>query len=147
MLIADFVPADGVSQMLQRVVVTPGFEGPLFPLPPALGATGNECTVDGVRVLLEERDVVAGKNATFRFSFADAATGAPLSDMEPFLGAPAHMLLASTDLVNVVHAHPELDLPPVTFEPLLPRAGLYKLWVQFQRKGRVSTASFVVAVK
>jgi hypothetical protein len=29
----------------------------------------------------------------------------------------------------------------------MPAPGLYKLWLQFQRKGRVSTAAFVVAVR
>ncbi len=33
------------------------------------------------------------------------------------------------------------------FEPLMPAPGPYKLWVQFQRRGKVSTASFVVAVR
>jgi hypothetical protein len=29
----------------------------------------------------------------------------------------------------------------------MPAPGLYKLWVQFQRKGTVSTAAFVVAAR
>jgi len=37
--------------------------------------------------------------------------------------------------------------PALSFAPLLPRAGVHKLWLQFQRGGRVSTVSFVVDVR
>ena len=37
-------------------------------------------------------------------------------------------------------------MPSFTFTPLIPRAGRYKMWVQFQRGGKVSTASFVIDV-
>jgi hypothetical protein len=34
----------------------------------------------------------------------------------------------------------------LSFAPLLPRAGRYKLWIQLQRGGRVTTAAFVIDV-
>jgi hypothetical protein len=35
----------------------------------------------------------------------------------------------------------------VTFDAVFPRAGRYKLWVQFQRGGIVETAAFVIDVR
>jgi hypothetical protein len=59
------------------------------------------------------------------------------------------MLLVKSDLTDAVHGHPEGQgqaLPTVTFEPLIPAPGTYKLWVQFQRNGRVITAPFVLII-
>ena len=59
------------------------------------------------------------------------------------------MLIVSNDLTAAVHGHPEgvrSSGPVVTFGPVFPAPGVYKLWVQFQRRGQVVTASFVVTV-
>jgi hypothetical protein len=59
------------------------------------------------------------------------------------------MLLVNASLTDSIHVHPEeqdMQTPFVSFLPLLPASGTYKLWVQFQRGGRVITAPFVIAV-
>ncbi len=59
------------------------------------------------------------------------------------------MLVVSSDLTAAVHGHPEgisSAGPIVTFGPVFPAPGMYKMWVQFQRRGQVVTASFVVTV-
>ena len=107
-------------------------------------------TVAGLRVRLEATGLTAGKEAVLRFTLADASTGAPVSDLEPFLGAAGHMLVVNADLTEANHAHPEEQAargPSVSFHPRMPAAGFYKLWVQFQRKGRVITVPFVVSVR
>ena len=149
-LIADFLPQGGTSQMLQHAIVTPGYRGPLFPpaadLKPEIPA---EKTVDGLRVRLDATGLRAGKEAVLRFTLTDAVNGVPVTDLEPFLGAPGHMLIVNADLTEANHAHPEERATPgpsMSFQPLMPAAGPYKLWVQFQRKGRVITVPFVVAV-
>jgi hypothetical protein len=48
-----------------------------------------------------------------------------------------------------MHGHPEGALssgPVLTFGPVFPAPGRYKLWLQFQRKGKVVTAPFVIEV-
>jgi heavy metal-binding protein len=145
-LIADFVPANGTPQMVQRVLATPGYRGPLF-APVSLAAGPQEQTVDGVRVALDTGGATALRRAALRFTFSDARTGEPLRDLEPYLGASAHLLIVSPDLTTAIHAHP--DGPPVvgpvvTFDPVIPKAGVYKLWVQIQRRGAVVTAPFVI---
>ena len=150
MLLADFLPYGGTTQMLQRAIVTPGYAGRLFGAPPRLVEGPAETIVDGVRVRVVEADLAAGKSGSLQFALFDASSDAPITDLEPFLGAPAHLLIVKPDLTEAIHGHPEAQAtggPTVSFDPRMPAPGLYKLWVQFQREGTVSTAEFVVAVR
>jgi hypothetical protein len=147
MLIADFLPHGGTSQTVQRAIVTPGHEGPLMPPAPRLVEGPREQVVEGIRFVLDAPEVRARRHATLRVTMTDATTSAPLTDLEPYLGAPAHLLIVNTDLTDAVHGHPletSTRGPTVTFEPLMPVEGFYKLWVQVQRKGEVVTVPFVV---
>jgi hypothetical protein len=148
--IADFLPQGGRAQMLQRAIVTPGFRGRIFPPPPELIPDDSEAKQrDGVRVRLQASGLLAGKEATLHFTLTDAASGQPIADLEPYLGAPGHLLIVNGALTEADHAHPEEPTtggPSITFQPLMPAAGRYKLWLQFQRRGVVSTVPFVVSV-
>ena len=147
MLIADFLPASGTPQMVQRAIVTPGYSGRLFgAASPEL--TAREQTVDGVRVRLEIDLLRPRRASALRFVLSHAASGAPIRDLEPYLGALGHLLLVDTELRAAIHGHPEgqSTSSDVTFDPVLPKGGRYKLWVQFQRSGRVVTVPFVIDV-
>lgn len=157
MAIADVLPSGGTTQMLHRAFVTPRYTGPVFVAPPALAPGPSEVVVDGMRVRIEAT-LEARKTGSIRFTVTDAATGAPIQDLEPFLGAPAHLLIVIPDLTQSIHAHPETVArqnpgeggpagATVAFELLMPAPGPYKLWVQVQRRGKVSTAPFVVSVR
>ncbi len=150
MVIADFLPMNGRAQMLQRAIVTPGYRGSLFPAVAHLNSdVGLEKTGDGVRVSLQASGLKAGKEATLSFTLTDAVTKAPVTDLEPFLGAPGHMLLVNANLTDANHVHPEEPAttgPVITFQPLMPAPGMYKIWLQFQRRGTVTTVPFVVSV-
>lgn len=150
-LIVDFLPHGGGTQMLQRAIVTPGYRGVLFPPAPQLVPDPSaEKTEGGVRVRLDTTELKAGKAAVFRFTLTDVSAGAPVSDLEPFLGASGHMLLVNADLTEADHVHPEEPAtrgPSITFQPLMPAPGLYKLWLQVQRHGLVVTIPFVVSVQ
>ena len=152
MLMADFLPVGGTPQMLQRAIVTPGFDVAKRRSAPPLQVTADEAVVlaDDVKVTLQAPDLRAGRFATMRFTIADARTGAPVTDLEPYLSAPAHALIASADLASVTHGHPEGEDtrgPTVAFEVLMPTPGVYKVWLQVQRTGRVQTVPFVLLVK
>ncbi len=84
--------------------------------------------------------------------------------LQPYLGAWAHVILISADLQSFAHAHPledsslaatanhthtALGPPPdeVRFLTAFPKAGIYKLWAQFQLAGAVLTVPFVVRVE
>lgn len=164
MIIADFLPRSGTSQMLHRAIVAPrprravsGIEVPA-PKPdilePTSGAGGRtwgsaEKTVNGVRIRLEGADLIGGQFGVLRFHLLNAADGTPISDLEPFLGAPGHMLMTNVTLTDAVHGHPEetgTRTSVITFKPVMPAPGLAKLWIQFQRHGQITAASFVINV-
>ena len=148
-VIADFVPAGGAPQMIQRAIVTPGFTASPFTVArPTPDMTDK--VAEGLRVSLDA-SARAGKPAVLRFTVRDAAGGAPITDLEPYLGATGHLLVVNADVTDAIHAHPEGATigggPDVVFAPVLPVAGMYKMWVQFQRRGAVITVPFVVAAQ
>jgi hypothetical protein len=76
----------------------------------------------------------------------------PDKDLQPYLGAPAHMLAASSDLIDMIHNHPlaATDHPgyrQLQFNMNVHRAGVHRVWVQFQRGGVVNTVAFNVLVQ
>jgi hypothetical protein len=148
MLIADFLPAGGTPQMVQQAIVT-GRERRSFAPPPALRLDSPDKVVAGVHVRLTS-NLTSGREGTLTFSLSDAATGAPIGNLEPFLGAPGHLLIVNPALTDAFHAHPGIPAvsgADLTFAQLLPSVGYYKLWLQFQRGGRVITVPFVIEVK
>jgi hypothetical protein len=147
MVVADFLPEGGTPQMVQRAMIAPGAStkgiGP--PKPDFV----RRVVRDGMAITLDVQELAAGKEALMTFSLTDAATGAPVTNLAPYLGAPAHMLIVKGDLSDAMHAHPEEQQtggPTVSFHPLMPAAGDYKLWIQFQRGGKVTTFPFWLQV-
>ena len=150
-LIADFLPLGGAPQLVQQSIVTAGYTGPLV-APPHPAPDLADKIVGGTRVKLTLPEPLAGREQLVTFDLEDVATGAPVADLQPYLGAVGHLLLASADLAIAAHNHPVAEMsgrggPTVVFQMLFPRAGDYKLWVQFQRGGQVLTAAFAVPVK
>ena len=130
---------------------------------PAPGVAG------GLRISLQGTGHFhAGGQERFTFRIEEAATGEPVSDLQPYLGAPAHVVVLSADGADFVHTHGELAAggpapahsggadahtpapaggigPEIPFHNTFPRPGLYKVWGQFKtRSGEVVTADFVV---
>ncbi len=73
----------------------------------------------------------------------------PADGLEPYLGVWGHMLVASEDLIDLMHIHPFLadGGSSAQFNVIFPRAGMHRIWTQFQRKGVVNTVVFTVAVQ
>ncbi|HUM02401.1 MAG TPA: hypothetical protein VL084_08945 [Thermoanaerobaculia bacterium] len=145
-LFADVAPRGAGSQVLQtslRVRTGTQATPPPSPMPagPVLAATGG-----GVAVQLSPPPggLPAGKTVTVTARLTDAK-GRPVEDLEPWLGALAHLLLIHQDGETFAHAHPD-DREPglgrdgrIPFLVRLPKPGLYRAWLQFQRGGRVVT--------
>ena len=147
--IADFLPAGGTSQLLHRAVVTPGYQGPLFATAPELPDLPGSQVVAGLRIQLEAVRLVPRRASRLVFTISDAVSGQPIVDLEPYLGAAGHLLVVNPDLTAAIHGHPEGTMtrgPSVSFDPVLPSPGRYKLWLQIQRRGEVITAPFVIEV-
>jgi hypothetical protein len=106
-------------------------------------------TVDSLRVEMKpEGELAAGKETMLNFKLADASTGKPPEDMEKYLGEAAHFVIVSQDVKEFVHSYamPGDDPSVVSAHVTFPKGGLYKIWAQFGRAGKVITAPFVVKV-
>lgn len=158
-LLSDFLPTGGSPQFIGRTLVTTGFAGDLQSQAAQLEPdTVSSKTVGSItaHVQLEPSILVAGQYGHLAFTLTDAATGTPVTDLQPYLGAFGHMLILSEDMRDYVHSHPfespDSDIakgfggPDVTFEGYLPRAGRYRAWSQFLRKGVVITVPFTFNV-
>jgi hypothetical protein len=156
---SDFLPAGGTPQVIARPLVTRGFDGDLASSSAELVPDESlSATAGSMRVALQlpSTGLVAGRQETFVYRIADARTGDPVTDIEPYLGAWGHSVIMSEDTVNLVHAHPAETLPTereqagggpaLTFKALLPKPGNYRIWTQLKRDDVVSTVAFTVAV-
>ncbi len=148
---ADVAPRGAGSQVLMtKLAVAPGAVDPP-PGAPALTHPILSAQAGTVRagLTLPEGGLPAGKTVTLTAEFRDA-NGRPVEDLEPWLGALAHLLLIHQDAETFAHAHPDEREPGlgkdgrIPFLVRLPRAGLYRAWLQFQRGGRVHTAELAL---
>ena len=171
-LYADFTP-QASSQVVEQVnVKVSGTERAAVPLVPDQTL---EKTVDDLRVVMKpEGDIKAGNELMLNFQIFDAKSGKPVTDLQNYLGALAHFVIISEDMKDFVHAHPmskgekmdgmkmdeskphshdktegdakKVSESEVSAHTAFPRAGLYKLWAQFQRNGKVISVPFIVNV-
>jgi hypothetical protein len=138
-LLCDFYPAGGTPQMIAKTIIVGG-TAPKRPLLEDLEPQSAE----NVRVSLrmEPAKPIAGTK-TMLFFELDQAEG-----LQPYLGAWGHLLAASADLIDMIHAHPawEEGGPKIQFNVIFPRPGMHRVWAQFQRNGVVNTVAFNVPV-
>ena len=94
------------------------------------------------------RALQAGAESIMHFQVRDAK-GKPLSDLQPYLGAPGQCSVVSQDASKYLPLRTKADVPPgpdVMFDVRFPEPGIYKVWGQFLRKGQVISAPFVLQV-
>jgi hypothetical protein len=147
MVVADFLPRGGSPQTLQRAIVTPGASG-LTQIARLTRSVLTQ-TARGLRTQLLAGDVAAGRIGHLTFDVAGSSGGEAVTDLEPYLGAPAHLFIASADLTETMHAHPDATAAGgsrLTFDVTLPKPGGYKMWLQIQRHGTVITLPFTLIV-
>ena len=139
-LLADFYPFGSVPQLATGTLYVSG-DCDHAPLAPALAPYRAENLTASLRTAPEEP--LAGLETNLFFSLSPAA------GLQPYLGAWAHMLAASEDLIDLIHLHPFLASGDANmqFNVIFPRAGLYRVWTQVQREGVVNTLIFTIPVK
>ncbi|GAP99485.1 hypothetical protein [Leptolyngbya sp. NIES-2104] len=124
-------------------------------------------SVNGLRfTLTANQPLRAGEAIMLDFAVEDEQTHQPVTDLQPYLGALAHFVIISEDGSEFLHVHPMDHHEPsisshadsstdhashsstsqISAHTRFPRAGLYKIWAQFQRRGQVITVPFVVRV-
>ncbi|MEZ5400943.1 MAG: heavy metal-binding domain-containing protein [Bryobacteraceae bacterium] len=147
-VVADCYPHGATPQFLLKTVYTAGaFDEPANPVGFAADRGPRQAANLGVEFTTEPEYPVAGQETLLFFRLR------PADGLERYLAAWGHMLIASDDLVDVIHDHPlyaypeAADRPQVQFNVIFPRAAYYRIWVQFQRKGVVNTVNFTVPVR
>lgn len=104
--------------------------------------------VDGYTVTLENgNDLKTGRLQSLEFSVVKDGQKRSESDIEPYLGATAHIAMISKEDKDFLHIHPVSDKSfPIYAETQVKKPGIYRLWVEFQTNGKVHTADFTVPV-
>ena len=144
-VLGDFYPTGGIPQLVSKTVFVPGApEDPITlgeaELSPDLTVQHGENT--DVELVMDPPQPIAGMKTLMFFRMK------PADGMQKYLGAWAHMLAASDDLMDMIHEHPFIadGGPQMQFNLIFPRAHTYRVWVQFQRNGVVNTVAFNVPV-
>jgi hypothetical protein len=133
-VLADFVPAGGPDLTLGSDLLVPGEVAP----PPALPVQRTD-TVDGYTVTVDG-DLVAGEHSMLTMTVA--RDGAPVTDLQPYLGAAGHLVALREGDLAYLHVHPSED--GLEFGAEVPSPGRYHLYLDFKHAGAVHTAQFVM---
>lgn len=155
-LYADFTPKDD-KQVVQNFDVT--VSGKMRDKAELKADEKFEKTVDDLFVTMKpSENLLAGKTLTLDFNVLDAKTKKPVTDLQNYLGELAHFVVISQDLKEFVHAHPmssesghshseKKSEATVSAHLTFPKAGLYKVFAQFQRGGKVITVPFILNIQ
>jgi Cu+-exporting ATPase len=170
-LFAEVARANGEHAIVRELLSVAGeaaaWEG--------LVARKTEQVVESVRVTLAGAEAIrVGEPAAFTFEVEDATSGKPVQDLQPYLGAPAHVVILDEGGEAFAHVHGTLPVaedvvhgghggqrehsshsdvpavfgPTITASHVFTEAGVYKVWLEFQTsQGQPLVADFVVRVQ
>ncbi|MET8627579.1 hypothetical protein ABZW30_28165 [Kitasatospora sp. NPDC004669] len=145
-LYADFIPNTGphaAELVLSRTVTVPGEPAPV-PLP----APADSTTVDGYTVTLHVQPMAGAHQLTATIS----QEGRPVTDLQPYLDAYAHLSAFHEGDQALAHLHPANAVngdhggPTLTFQALLAEPGNWRVFLQFQTAGQLHTAQLTLHV-
>ncbi|QLY32561.1 hypothetical protein [Nocardia huaxiensis] len=137
---ADFSPAGGPGELTLSRTVTVAGTAPDRPLPPV----SKTAEVDGYQVTLTGDMATAGSELKFTVTRG----GKPVTDLQPYLGAYAHLVALRASDLAYLHVHPQGEIgktppgPDVAFHAEAPSTGKYRLYLDFSHGGKVHTAEF-----
>jgi hypothetical protein len=105
-----------------------------------------------ISLKLSQETIIAKEDTDIVFNISDAS-GNPVMDLEPLMGAGGHSVIISSDIQEFLHVHPTDEVEPdwkggphIAFRTSFPKPGLYKVWGQFQHKGKTIMADFILEV-
>jgi len=128
-----------VSLVLSRPLTVAGPATPQAPLPapsPTTQAAGYTLTITG--------HLQAGRDSPMTITVT--RHGHPVTSLQPYLGAYAHLTAFHQGDLGFAHLHPSGPVhgdhggPVLHFRAVLPESGRYRLFVQFQAGGTLHTA-------
>jgi hypothetical protein len=133
-VLGDFYPDAATPQLISKTLLVPGAA-------PERMKVSDARKSDAMTLSTVPERAIAGMNTQLHFTLT------PGDGLQPYLGAWAHMLVASDDLIDLIHLHPFIadGGPEIQFNATLPRPEhTYRIWVQYQRNGAVHTERFDV---
>jgi hypothetical protein len=133
-VLADFAPTGGPDLTLGSDLLVPGEVAP----PPAQPVRRTD-TVDGYAVTVDG-DLAAGEHSMLTMTVT--RDGAPVTDLQPYLGAAGHLVALREGDLAYLHVHPGED--GLEFGAEVPSPGRYHLYLDFKHAGVVRTAEFVL---
>ncbi|GAA2787583.1 hypothetical protein [Kitasatospora aburaviensis] len=145
-LYASFLPGStahrSTETVLSRTVTVPG-TSTAVPLPAPAGTA----TVDGYTVALAGEPMAGA----YRLTATVTRDGQPVTDLQSYLDSYAHLTAFHEGDQALAHLHPadKVDAdhgggPVLTFHAMLPRAGNWRVFLQFQTAGRLHTAELTL---
>lgn len=146
-MFADFKPVGGSTTTLSEWMDVEGKEGEHAAVTPDSNLVKE---VNDKEIELALTSTKAKEDVTLTFDIRDAKTKQGINNLEPYLGAVGHVVILSEDAGQYLHVHPldeKATGPKAQFATSFPQSGTYKIWGQFQHRGEVITAPFVVEVK
>jgi Cu+-exporting ATPase len=108
-----------------------------------------------------------GEEASFRVEVGYGGSSVMVTELEPYLGAAAHVVILDEQAEQFAHTHAfagtemsdmegdggeSMEAPPARFGPSVnfthrfDEPGPYKIWLQFNHAGKVTTVPWVVEV-
>jgi len=143
-LFADFKASGAEAVTLGNDLAVRGGYRPAAPV-----AEARTATVDGYTVTLDG-ELTPGEEA--RLTLSVTRDGAPVTDLEPYLGAYGHLVALRSGDLAYLHVHPEGTPgdgetepgPDVVFFTEVPSPDAYHLYLDFKHEGVVRTAAFTV---
>lgn len=144
-LFTDHRPQGGASTLDRKEVTVEGGTAPST----AEAAPRLVSMVDGYTLRLENgNDLRTGRTQPLSFSVAKDGKQLAERDIEPYLGATAHIAMINKQDMELLHIHPmSNDRYTIHAETRIDKPGRYRIWVEFQTEGTVHTADFTVDVR
>lgn len=146
---ASFITKDAAGKavplVLSQPLTVPG-TATVTPLP----AVSPTTQVDGYTVTLSGGQIMAGQAHTLTATVSK--DGRPVTDLQPYLDTYAHLTAFHDNDLAFAHLHPHGTVngdhggPVLSFEAMLPKAGNWRLFLQFQTAGVLHTAAVTLSV-
>ncbi len=145
-LFSDYKPVGQKEQVSAQKITIPGN----VPLPTELEKFSNTKILADTKVSLKlpEKTLKAGKEVKISFDLQELKQNQAIKDLQPYLGEKGHLVIVKSSSplteVDYIHAHAlkESKDGQIHFISSFPSQGTYKVWLQFNRNGKVNTADF-----
>jgi len=147
-LFAEVAPRGAGPQTALAALAVDGPRGMRTILVPALRPTVRQ---SGMTLTMNPINLAARETLPLLFTLTDTS-GRPLTDLQPWLGAVAHLFLIERDGRTLVHALPDETDPRhgrngnLAFLVRFPKPGIYRGWTQFRRGVTAYALPFVLRV-